>query len=148
MSHRRRRCLRRAQPKQIILLTCDAFGVLPPISKLNPDQVMYHFISSYTAKVTGTEEGMKEPEATFSACFGAPFLVWHPYVYAEMLPAKLEQVGASAWDAQIVEAPSKVLVASSTHEPHVRSASNVNRDAGPRPRYPVRAPPRAHRTLP
>jgi len=85
------------QPKQIILLTCDAFGVLPPISKLTPDQVMYHFISGYTAKVAGTEEGVKEPEATFSACFGAPFLVWHPYVYAEMLAAKLEQVGASAY---------------------------------------------------
>jgi len=85
------------QPKQIILLTCDAFGVLPPISKLSPDQVMYHFISGYTAKVAGTEEGVKEPEATFSACFGAPFLVWHPFVYAEMLAAKLEQVGASAY---------------------------------------------------
>merc|ERR1719225_1169066 len=84
-------------PKQIILLTCDAFGVLPPVSKLTPDQVMYHFISGYTAKVAGTEEGVKEPEATFSACFGAPFLVWHPYVYAEMLAAKLEKVGASAY---------------------------------------------------
>jgi len=85
------------QPKQIILLTCDAFGVLPPISKLNHAQVMYHFISGYTAKVAGTEEGVKEPEATFSACFGAPFLVWHPFVYAEMLAAKLEQTGASAY---------------------------------------------------
>merc|ERR1712013_397343 len=85
------------QPKQIILLTCDAFGVLPPISKLSPDQVMYHFISGYTAKVAGTEEGVKEPEATFSACFGAPFLVWHPFVYAEMLAAKLDKVGASAY---------------------------------------------------
>jgi len=85
------------QPKQVILLTCDAFGVLPPISKLTHDQVMYHFISGYTAKVAGTEEGVKEPEATFSACFGAPFLVWHPYVYAEMLAAKLAQTGASAY---------------------------------------------------
>jgi len=84
-------------PKQIILLTCDAFGVLPPISKLTKDQVMYHFISGYTAKVAGTEEGVKEPEATFSACFGAPFLVWHPSVYAEMLSAKLEKHGASAF---------------------------------------------------
>ena len=81
----------------MILLTCDAFGVLPPISKLTHDQVMYHFISGYTAKVAGTEEGVKEPEATFSACFGAPFLVWHPYVYAEMLAAKLAQTGASAY---------------------------------------------------
>merc|ERR1711972_362875 len=84
-------------PKQIILLTCDAFGVLPPISKLTKDQVMYHFISGYTAKVAGTEEGVKEPEATFSACFGAPFLVWHPYVYAEMLAAKLEKESAPAY---------------------------------------------------
>jgi len=84
-------------PKQIILLTCDAFGVLPPISKLTRDQVMYHFISGYTAKVAGTEEGVKEPEATFSACFGAPFLVWHPNVYAEMLAAKLDKYGASAY---------------------------------------------------
>jgi len=84
-------------PKQIILLTCDAFGVLPPISKLTHEQVMYHFISGYTAKVAGTEEGVKEPEATFSACFGAPFLVWHPSVYAEMLAAKLEKHGAAAY---------------------------------------------------
>jgi phosphoenolpyruvate carboxykinase (ATP) len=77
-------------PQQIIFLTCDAFGVLPPISKLTKEQVMYHFIAGYTAKVAGTEEGVTEPQATFSACFGAPFLVWHPYVYAEMLAAKLE----------------------------------------------------------
>jgi len=77
-------------PKQIVFLTCDAFGVLPPISKLSKEQVMYHFIAGYTAKVAGTEEGVTEPQATFSACFGAPFLVWHPYVYAEMLAAKLE----------------------------------------------------------
>jgi len=85
------------QPKQIIFLTCDAFGILPPISKLSPEQVMYHFISGYTAKVAGTEEGVTEPEATFSACFGAPFLVWHPYHYAEMLAAKLEKNSAPAY---------------------------------------------------
>jgi phosphoenolpyruvate carboxykinase (ATP) len=84
-------------PKQVILLTCDAFGVLPPVSKLTRDQVMYHFISGYTAKVAGTEEGVTEPEATFSACFGAPFLVWHPNVYAEMLAAKLDKYGAEAY---------------------------------------------------
>merc|ERR1712039_460976 len=66
-------------------------------ANIGPDQVMYHFISGYTAKVAGTEEGVTEPQATFSACFGAPFLVWHPFVYAEMLAAKLEQVGASAY---------------------------------------------------
>ncbi|KAJ3329125.1 Protein kinase C-like 1 [Blyttiomyces sp. JEL0837] len=72
-------------PKNIILLTCDAFGVLPPVSKLTPDQVSYHFISGYTAKIAGTEEGVTEPQATFSTCFGAPFLVWHPTKYASML---------------------------------------------------------------
>jgi len=84
-------------PKRIVFLTCDAFGILPPIAKLTKDQVMYHFISGYTAKVAGTEEGVKEPEATFSACFGAPFLVWHPYVYAEMLAAKLEKHDAPCY---------------------------------------------------
>jgi len=85
------------QPKQIIFLTCDAFGIMPPISKLTKEQVMYHFISGYTAKVAGTEEGVTEPEATFSACFGAPFMVWHPYHYAEMLAAKLEAVNCPAY---------------------------------------------------
>jgi len=84
-------------PKQIIFLTCDAFGVLPPVSKLTKEQVMYHFISGYTAKVAGTEMGVTDPEATFSACFGAPFLVWHPYVYGEMLAAKLEKHSCPAY---------------------------------------------------
>jgi phosphoenolpyruvate carboxykinase (ATP) len=84
-------------PKQIIFLTCDAFGVMPPIAKLTPEQVMYHFISGYTAKVAGTEEGVTEPQATFSACFGAPFMVWHPYVYAEMLAQKLEKFKCPAY---------------------------------------------------
>merc|ERR1711988_450229 len=84
-------------PKQIIFLTCDAFGVLPPISKLTKEQVMYHFIAGYTAKVAGTEEGVTEPQATFSACFGAPFLAMHPFAYAEMLAAKLEAHGGHAW---------------------------------------------------
>ncbi len=84
-------------PDHVILLTCDAFGVLPPVSKLTPEQAMYHFISGYTAKVAGTEMGVKEPEATFSACFGAPFLVWHPTKYAEMLAEKLERHGAQTW---------------------------------------------------
>jgi len=84
-------------PKQIIFLTCDSFGILPPISKLTPDQVMYHFIAGYTSKVAGTEMGVTEPQATFSACFGAPFMVWHPYVYAEMLAQKLEKVNCPAY---------------------------------------------------
>lgn len=84
-------------PQNIILLTCDAFGVLPPVSKLTPEQAMYHFISGYTAKVAGTEMGVTEPEATFSACFGAAFMVWHPSKYAELLAEKMEKYGAAAW---------------------------------------------------
>ncbi len=84
-------------PKNVIFLTCDAFGVLPPVSRLTPAQAMYHFISGYTAKVAGTEMGVTEPEATFSACFGAPFLVWHPARYAELLAEKIERHGASTW---------------------------------------------------
>lgn len=84
-------------PKNIILLTADAFGVLPPVSKLTPEQTMYHFISGYTAKVAGTEMGVTEPQATFSACFGAAFMVWHPSKYAELLAEKMAKHGASAW---------------------------------------------------
>eukprot|EP01061_Rhynchopus_euleeides_P037437 TRINITY_DN6379_c0_g1_i1.p1 TRINITY_DN6379_c0_g1~~TRINITY_DN6379_c0_g1_i1.p1 ORF type:complete len:576 (+),score=246.35 TRINITY_DN6379_c0_g1_i1:69-1796(+) len=84
-------------PANVVLLTCDAFGVLPPVSKLTPEQCMYQFISGYTAKVAGTEEGVKEPTPNFSACFGGPFLVWHPCKYAEMLAEKLKQTGATAW---------------------------------------------------
>merc|ERR1719484_2248 len=84
-------------PKNIILLTCDAFGVLPPVAKLTPEQVQYYFIQGYTAKVAGTEVGITEPTATFSACFGAPFLVWHPIIYAEMLAKRLKQHACDAW---------------------------------------------------
>ncbi len=84
-------------PRNIILLTCDAFGVLPPVSKLSPEQTMYHFISGYTAKVAGTEMGVTQPETTFSACFGAAFLVWHPTKYAELLAEKIRQHGVNAW---------------------------------------------------
>ena len=84
-------------PQNIILLTADAFGVLPPVSKLTPEQTMYHFISGYTAKVAGTEMGVTEPQATFSACFGAAFIVWHPSKYAELLAEKMAQHGTSAW---------------------------------------------------
>lgn len=84
-------------PKNVILLTCDAFGVLPPVSRLTPQQAMYHFISGYTARVAGTEVGVTEPEPSFSPCFGAAFLVWHPTKYAHLLAEKMEQHGAVAW---------------------------------------------------
>lgn len=84
-------------PKHVIFLTCDAFGVLPPISKLTPDQAEYHFISGYTAKVAGTEVGVTEPKATFSPCFGGPFLVWHPGKYADMLAERIRKHNASVW---------------------------------------------------
>src|SRR5690242_10150677 len=84
-------------PTDVIFLTCDAFGVLPPVSALSPAQAMYHFISGYTAKVAGTEMGVKEPSATFSPCFGGPFLVWHPNKYAELLAAKMKQHGTRVW---------------------------------------------------
>ncbi|PNY06603.1 phosphoenolpyruvate carboxykinase [Trifolium pratense] len=84
-------------PKNVILLACDAFGVLPPISKLSLSQTMYHFISGYTALVAGTEEGIKEPQATFSACFGAAFIMLHPTKYAAMLAEKMQNHGATGW---------------------------------------------------
>ncbi len=84
-------------PKNIIFLTCDAFGVLPPVSKLTPEQASYHFISGYTAKVAGTEMGVTEPEATFSACFGAAFMMWHPNKYAELLAEKIRKHEVTAW---------------------------------------------------
>jgi phosphoenolpyruvate carboxykinase (ATP) len=84
-------------PKNVVFLTADAFGVLPPISKLSPEQAMYHFISGYTAKVAGTERGVTEPQATFSACFGAPFMPLHPTVYAELLAEKIKEHGSQVW---------------------------------------------------
>ncbi|HEY3876011.1 MAG TPA: phosphoenolpyruvate carboxykinase [Candidatus Kapabacteria bacterium] len=84
-------------PKNIILLTADAFGVLPPISKLTKEQAMYHFISGYTAKVAGTERGVTEPEPNFSTCFGAPFMVHHPRVYADLLGKKIEKHNVRCW---------------------------------------------------
>ncbi len=84
-------------PSNIFFLTCDAFGVLPPISKLNPGQAMYQFISGYTAKVAGTEAGITEPKPTFSACFGAPFLPLHPGKYAEMLGKKMQENKVKVW---------------------------------------------------
>jgi phosphoenolpyruvate carboxykinase (ATP) len=84
-------------PSNIIMLTADAFGVLPPVAKLTPEQAMYHFLSGYTAKVAGTERGVTEPQATFSTCFGAPFMVLHPGVYADLLGKKIQEHRADCW---------------------------------------------------
>jgi phosphoenolpyruvate carboxykinase (ATP) len=84
-------------PKNIFFLTCDAYGVLPPISKLTPGQAAFHFISGYTAKVAGTEAGITEPTMTFSACFGAPFMPLHPTKYAEMLSRKMQEAKVNVW---------------------------------------------------
>ena len=88
---------RGGHPTNIIFLTADAFGVLPPIARLTRDQAMYYFLSGYTAKVAGTERGVTEPQATFSSCFGAVFLVWHPTKYAEMLGRLIDQHGSRVW---------------------------------------------------
>ncbi len=84
-------------PANVFFLTCDSFGVLPPISRLTPDQARYHFISGYTAKIAGTEADVQEPSATFSTCFGAPFLPRHPTVYSRMLGERLARHGARTW---------------------------------------------------
>jgi phosphoenolpyruvate carboxykinase (ATP) len=84
-------------PTDVIFLTCDAFGVIPPVSRLSPEQAMYHFISGYTAKVAGTEVGVSEPQATFSPCFAGPFLVWHPGKYAELLAEKMRKHKTNVW---------------------------------------------------
>ena len=88
---------RRRIPKNIVMLTCDAFGVLPPIAKLDPAQAMYHFLSGYTAKVAGTEKGVTEPQATFSTCFGAPFMPLHPAVYGNLLRDYMERHHVDCW---------------------------------------------------
>ena len=86
-----------SHPDHIVFLTADAFGVLPPIAKLTPEQAQYYFLSGYTAKVAGTEKGVTEPQPNFSTCFGAPFMVWHPTVYARMLGEKLRRHGSTVW---------------------------------------------------
>jgi phosphoenolpyruvate carboxykinase (ATP) len=89
---------RAGHPKNVIFLTCDATGVMPPIAKLTPDQAIYHFISGYTSKIAGTEVGLgTEPEITFSTCFGGPFMVHHPYKYAELLKARMLKYGVDCW---------------------------------------------------
>jgi phosphoenolpyruvate carboxykinase (ATP) len=88
---------RAGHPRNVVFLTADAFGVLPPIARLTREQAMYYFLSGYTAKVAGTERGLVEPEATFSACFGAVFLVWHASRYAELLGELLDKHGSHVW---------------------------------------------------
>lgn len=90
-------CVSDGHPSNIILLTCDARGVLPPISKLSTEQTMFHFISGYTSKMAGTEDGVTEPQATFSSCFAQPFLALHPMRYARMLADKIQHHKANAW---------------------------------------------------
>src|SRR5262249_31565859 len=84
-------------PTNVVFLTCDAFGVLPPLSRLTTDQALYHFLSGYTAKVAGTETGVTTPEATFSTCFAAPFLPLHPARYANLLHDRLRKHGSQVW---------------------------------------------------
>src|SRR5271157_3253826 len=85
-------------PKNVIFLTCDASGVMPPIARLTPNQALYQFISGYTSKIAGTEVGLRdEPEITFSACFGGPFMVHHPYYYADILKRKIERYNVKCW---------------------------------------------------
>jgi phosphoenolpyruvate carboxykinase (ATP) len=84
-------------PKNVIMLTCDAYGVLPPIARLTADQAMYHFLSGYTARVAGTEIGVTEPEATFSTCFGAPFMPRHPSVYGNLLKERIAKGHVRCW---------------------------------------------------
>jgi phosphoenolpyruvate carboxykinase (ATP) len=84
-------------PRNIIMLTADAFGILPPIARLTPDQAMYHFLSGYTARVAGTEIGVTEPDATFSTCFGAPFMPRHPSVYGNLLKERIAKGGVDCW---------------------------------------------------
>ena len=85
------------QPKNVIMLTCDAFGVLPPIARLTPAQAMYHFLSGFTSKVAGTERGVTEPQPTFSTCFGAPFMPRRPEAYGALLRDKIASTGAACW---------------------------------------------------
>jgi len=108
-------------PKNIFFLTADAYGVLPPISKLNVNQAMYHFISGYTAKVAGTEAGVTDPEAVFSACFGAPFMPLHPTKYAELLGEKMDQHKVNLWLVNTGWTGGKYGVGKRMSLPHTRA---------------------------
>ena len=115
-----------AHPKNVIFLTCDATGVLPPISRLNSDQAQYHFISGYTSKIAGTEKGIgKEPKLAFSACFGAPFLVHHPFYYANLLKDKMELHGSNCWLVNTGWVGGKYGVGSRISIKHTRNVLNA-----------------------
>jgi len=115
-------------PSDIIMLTCDAFGVLPPISRLTPEQAMYHFLSGYTAKVAGTEQGVTEPEATFSTCFGAPFMPLNPTVYAKLLGEKIAKHGVRVWLLNTGWSGGPYGVGSRMKLPYTRSMLNAALD--------------------
>lgn len=108
-------------PRNIILLTCDAFGVLPPVSRLTPEQAMYHFLSGYTARVAGTEMGVTDPQVAFSACFSAAFLVWHPTKYAEMLAQRIRRHNAQVWLVNTGWTGGRFGVGSRLKLPHTRA---------------------------
>ncbi|MCR9256548.1 MAG: phosphoenolpyruvate carboxykinase [Alphaproteobacteria bacterium] len=119
------------QPANVIMLTADAFGVLPPISRLSPEQAMYHFLSGYTARVAGTEKGLgSEPQATFSTCFGAPFMPRHPTVYAKMLGERIAKTGARCWLVNTGWSGGKPGVGKRMSIAHTRSMINAALDGG------------------
>jgi phosphoenolpyruvate carboxykinase (ATP) len=112
-------------PKNIVFLTADAFGVLPPISGLTKEQAMYHFISGYTAKLAGTERGVTEPEPNFSTCFGAPFMVHHPNVYADLLGKKIDEHGSKIWFVNTGWTGGPYGVGKRMHLPYTRAMVNA-----------------------
>ncbi len=112
-------------PKNIVFLTADAFGVLPPISRLTKEQAMYHFISGYTAKLAGTERGVTEPEPNFSTCFGAPFMVHHPNVYANLLGKKIDDHGSRIWLVNTGWTGGPYGVGKRMHLPYTRAMINA-----------------------
>jgi len=115
-------------PKNVLMLTSDAFGVLPPISKLTPEQAMYHFISGYTSKLAGTEIGITEPQTTFSACFGEPFMVLHPMEYAKLLRDKINQYNVDCWLVNTGWTGGPYGVGKRMHLPHTRALVNAALD--------------------
>jgi phosphoenolpyruvate carboxykinase (ATP) len=119
---------RGGQPENIIFLTCDAFGVLPPISRLTPEQAMYHFISGYTARVAGTEKGVTEPTPVFSACYGAPFMPLHPRRYAELLGDRIRRHNVNAWLINTGWTGGPYGVGSRMDIPHTRAMVNAALD--------------------